>query len=91
MTEAIGDDLLVDTLRRFDWRTSAAARHLGISRTTLYAMIERSPRIRAAKDVPEDELRSAFAECGGDVQCLARRLEVSKRGLQLRLRQLGLT
>jgi two-component system nitrogen regulation response regulator GlnG len=83
----IPDEELVEALRGNQWRTSATARALGISRTTLYALIDKSPRIRKARDVPADELARCLAECGNDLEAAAARLEVSKRGLQLRLRE----
>lgn len=83
---SLGDEELVATLRRTGWRVGAAAKALGISRTTLYALIERSPRLRKAKDIPDEELRRCQQECGDDLDAMAARLEVSRRALQLRLR-----
>ncbi|MFL5398480.1 MAG: sigma 54-interacting transcriptional regulator [Myxococcales bacterium] len=82
----IPDEELMDALRRNEWKTSLTARALGISRTTLYGRMERSPVIRKAGDVPPDELTRVLSECGNDLDVAAARLEVSKRGLQLRLR-----
>ena len=82
----ITDELLLETLQAQQWKTGAAAEALGISRTTLYALIDRSPRIRKARDLPLEEIRACLAECGGDLDAAAERLRVSKRALQLRLR-----
>ena len=81
---------LVAALRRHRWRTGAAAEELGISKTTLYALIDKSSTIRKARDVGAEELRACREACGGDLDLMAERLEVSRRGLQLRLKELGL-
>jgi len=86
----VGDDRLLAALRGNHWRTSAAARDLGISRTTLYALIEKSGRIRQAKDLLADELRRCYDDCAGDVDAMAEKLEVSGRAIKLRMRQLGI-
>jgi two-component system nitrogen regulation response regulator GlnG len=83
------DDALIAALEAHAWKPGPTAEALGISRTTLYAMIERSPRIRKARDVPEDELLRQLAGAGGDLDLVAERLHVSKRGLQLRLKEIG--
>jgi len=77
---------LVAALRRNKWRTSRTAADLGMSRTTLYALIDRSTGIRKARDVPQEELLRCLEACNGDLEAVSCRLEVSKRGLQLRLR-----
>ncbi len=88
--QELGDDRLLEVLRKNGWKTSATAQELGISRTTLYALIDRSKRIRKARDVPRDEIVAALAGCGGDVTAAAAKLEVSKRGLQLRITEDGI-
>jgi two-component system nitrogen regulation response regulator GlnG len=86
----LDDEALIAALRRNAWQTTATATELGISRTTLYALIDRSSRIRKARDVPRDELTAALTACSGDVGAAAAKLEVSKRGLQLRVKEEGL-
>jgi len=81
---------LLQALRAHGFRIKAAAAALGISRTTLYALMDRCPALRKARDLGPDELARGLAECGGDLDALAARLEVSPHGLKLRLRELGL-
>jgi len=88
--QELGDDRLLEVLRKNGWKTSATAQELGISRTTLYALIDRSTRIRKARDVPREEIVASLAACGGDVTAAAAKLEVSKRGLQLRITEDGI-
>jgi len=89
LRSAPSEDEVLAVLRANNWRTSATARQLGISRTTLYKLIERHPTIRKAKDLSAEEIRSSTAACGGDVEAMAAALEVSPRGLLLRMRELG--
>lgn len=55
-----------------------------------YALMEGSGYLRKARDLSVDELRACHAACSGDVNAMAERLEVSGRGLRLRLKELGL-
>ena len=81
-------DQLKLQLETHRWRIGETARALGISRASLYRLIESSPGIRKAKDVPVDELRASHAACGGDLDAMAEQLKVSPRGIKLRLKDL---
>jgi two-component system nitrogen regulation response regulator GlnG len=76
----ISHDKLLDALERNDFKIASASRDLGISRTTMYALIRRDPELRKAS-----ELRRLRDEFQGDIDQLAKRLRVSLRALQLRL------
>ncbi|TNF37661.1 MAG: sigma-54-dependent Fis family transcriptional regulator, partial [Deltaproteobacteria bacterium] len=86
----IDEEALVSALRANRWSVRPTARQLGISKTSLYELIERSTRIRKAADVSPDELRRAHTACAGDVLAMSDALEVSPSGLRLRLKELGL-
>jgi two-component system nitrogen regulation response regulator GlnG len=88
--EEVGEDELIAVLRDNRWRVQRAAEQLGISRTSLYDRIERSPRVRKAADLSREEIAECAARCGGDLDAMVESLEVSKRGLQRRMGQLGL-
>ncbi len=81
---------IAETLRAHRWSVRDAAEALGIARTSLYERIAKSRNLRRASDLGEDELREALAHAAGDLERMAGTLEVSKRGLVRRLRQLGL-
>ncbi len=81
---------LLTTLRACGWDFQAAADRLGIHRTSIYDLIERSPNIRTAGDLNVEEITRCFRECGGDLDAMVRRLEVSKRALGRRIKELGL-
>jgi two-component system nitrogen regulation response regulator GlnG len=88
--EEISEEEMIAALRAHHWRLQAAADQLGLSRPSLYAKIDRSPNIRKAADLSRQEIEACYAQWGGDLDAMAEALEVSKRGLQLRMGQLGL-
>jgi two-component system nitrogen regulation response regulator GlnG len=88
--EDITDDELLEALRANRWRIQRAAAQLGMSRGSLYDRIERSQRIRKAADLSREEIEACRARCGGDLDAMVEALEVSRRGLQRRMTQLGL-
>jgi len=88
--EEVGEEELLTSLRTHRWRLQPAAASLGISRTALYERIERSPALRKASDLPREEIEDRLARLGGDLDAVAAGLEVSRRGLLLRMRRLGL-
>jgi len=88
--EEVTEDELLAALRAHRWRIQRAATALGISRGSLYDKIEKSSRVRKAVDLSREEIEACHARCGGDLDAMVEALEVSKRGLQRRMTQLGL-
>jgi two-component system nitrogen regulation response regulator GlnG len=86
----VSEDEMIAALRAHRWNLKAAADALGIPRTSMYLLLERSARVRQAGGVPAEEIRAAHARCGGDLEAMAGELEVSERGLRQRLKDLGL-
>ncbi|MFL6194736.1 MAG: sigma 54-interacting transcriptional regulator [Thermoanaerobaculia bacterium] len=89
--EEVGEDEMLEALRKHRWRIQRAAEALGISRTSLYDLIEKSSRIRKAVDLGREEIEECYRRSGGDLDAMVEVLEVSRRGLQRRMTQLGLT
>jgi DNA-binding NtrC family response regulator len=81
---------LLEALRACRWEMKPAAERLGISRPSLYLLVEKFPSIRKAVDLTRAEILEAQETCGGNLDAMADRLEVSKRGLQQRMAQLGM-
>ena len=90
LSSRLTDDELIATLRRHRFRLKPTAAALGISRPALYRRIEKSARIRTAKDCDGEELEQCRAACGGDLDAMAERLEISRHGLTRRMNELGL-
>ncbi|QRK13549.1 sigma-54-dependent Fis family transcriptional regulator [Archangium violaceum] len=86
----VGEQELLEALRASSWDLKATADRLGIPRSSVYVLIEKSSLIRTAKDLSPEEITRCFHECQGDLDQMVRRLEVSKRALQRRVRELGL-
>ena len=89
-SEEVTEEELLAALRAHGFRLQPSAAALGISRTALYALIDKSSRIRKARDVDRDEIERCRARCDGDLDAMAAELEVSRRGLRIRMTQLGL-
>ena len=75
---------LLNTLKANDFVQRRAAASLGISRTTLGKWMQQLG-IRRPSDVTDDEIQGALDACGGDVERAANLLQISRRGLALRI------
>ncbi|MFL6197104.1 MAG: sigma 54-interacting transcriptional regulator [Thermoanaerobaculia bacterium] len=87
----VGEEELTAALRLNRWDLQATAEALQISRPSLYALIESSSTVRKAGDLSTDEIARCFEECAGDLDAMVDRLEVSRKALARRLRELRLT
>jgi two-component system, NtrC family, nitrogen regulation response regulator GlnG len=81
---------LLEALRAGAWEIKPAALRLGVSRTSLYQLIERCPGIRKAADLTRAEILACRERHGLDLTAMAAELEVSKSGLIQRMRKLGI-
>jgi two-component system nitrogen regulation response regulator GlnG len=86
----INEAELVDALGAHRWDIKSTAAALGISRTSLYKLIEASDRIRTAGRLDSDEVRACHRDLGGDLDAMVDRLRVSKHALRRRIQELGL-
>jgi two-component system nitrogen regulation response regulator GlnG len=87
----VDEDELLRTLRAHGYRLAPTAKALNLSRTSLYALVEQSSRIRKAADLDSDEINDALAKADGKLTEAAMTLEVSAHALKLRMRALGLS
>ena len=87
----ITEDELVAALRAHRWRLNDAAAALGIPRSSLYHLIERTDRVRKASDLSLSEIEASRDNVGGSIARMADELEVSERALRRRMGQLGLS
>lgn len=86
----VTEDELVEAMQTHGYQAKAAAKALGISRTALYKLIERSDRIRQANDLQIAEIEAASTACDGDLNAMAIRLGVSRPALRRRMSALGM-
>ena len=82
---------LLEALRANDWELKGAAESLGISRPALYLVLRKFPGIRTARDLTRAEILECRERLGDDLDAMARELEVSRKGLQQRMKEIGLT
>jgi len=87
----VTENELLETLRACAWDLKAAADRLRIPRPSIYDLIDRSSRIRTAGDLGADEIAQCFRACNGDLDTMVGQLQVSKRALNRRVKELGLT
>lgn len=82
-------DEIREALKMHDYRVEATAAWLAISKNTLYArMVEAG--IPRAKDLDTDMIIVARERAGRDLAKTAEILQVSRSGLRLRMRELGI-
>jgi len=81
---------LVEALRACAWDLKAAADRLRIPRPSIYDLIDKSPNVRTAGNLEAGEITRCFHDCQGDLDAMVARLEVSKRALSRRIKELGL-
>ena len=86
----VTDAELIAALRATTWDLKAAADRLGIPRPSIYTVIDRSPSVRTAGALSAAEIERCHRECAGDLDRMVERLEVSRRALRRRLKELGL-
>lgn len=84
----VTDDQLVTAMRNCRWEPTAAAQDLGVSKTSLYALMDRCPEIRKAGDLSPEEIKACYLDCGGDLGAMVDRLRVSRHALRRRVREL---
>ena len=86
----VGEAELLAALGENGWKVQPTAALLGVSRTSLYALMERSPAIRRPAELAPAELQACLESCAADLDQMAARLRVSRPALQRRLSDLGL-
>ena len=89
--DEVSEDEVIKALKEHAYRINPTAKALGLSRTSLYALIDRSTRFRKAGDLTAAQIEEAINLCEGSLDEMSAHLEVSKRGLVLRMTDLGLS
>jgi transcriptional regulator with AAA-type ATPase domain len=87
---SISNDDVMLAMDDNDWQISGAAQQLGISRPSLYKLIEAHPQIRPAGMIPQPEIQAAASAFGGDVSLCAAQLKTPAEALRRHLRLTGL-
>jgi transcriptional regulator with AAA-type ATPase domain len=77
-------------MEKSEWYIQGAAQALGISRPSMYKLLEAHPQIRSLDRISLEEIRQAVIDCGGDVEQCASRLKTPAEPLRRHLRLLKL-
>ena len=86
----VSEEELLAALAAHRWQPRAAARQLGISRPSLYFLLDTFPGTRKAMDLSGEEIAAAGERYGGNQREMAAMLQVSEAGIRRRMKQLGL-
>ncbi|MFY9822844.1 MAG: sigma 54-interacting transcriptional regulator [Thermoanaerobaculia bacterium] len=88
--QEVSEKELLAALAANHWRPRETARQLGVSRPSLYFLLDAFPGAHKAVDLSRDEIVAAGEHCGGRLSEMAARLQVSEVGIRRRMKQLGL-
>ncbi|MES2073427.1 MAG: sigma 54-interacting transcriptional regulator [Pseudomonadota bacterium] len=72
------------------WRIRSAAQELGISRPSMYKLLDGHPQIRWADAIPQEEIQQALQEHAGDLERCASSLKTPSEALRRHVRGLGM-
>lgn len=86
----VSEEELLAALAANHWQPRATASQLGISRPSLYFLLDAFPSTRKAMDLSREEITEAGERCGGRLREMAALLRVSEAGIRRRMKQLGL-
>jgi two-component system nitrogen regulation response regulator GlnG len=86
----VTEEELLAALAAHRWEPRAAAHQLGVSRPSLYFLLDAFPSTRKAMDLSGEEIAEARELCGGRSREMAAMLHVSEAGIRRRMKQLGL-
>lgn len=81
---------VVDAMEKHRWTIQYAAQDLGISRPSMYKLIDSNQQIRRVEQIPADEIRQNLDQARGDVEQCASLLKTPSEALRRHLRGLGL-
>jgi two-component system nitrogen regulation response regulator GlnG len=85
----LSEDAVLDAMARHGWTILAAAKALGVSRPTMYKLLDGHSRIRPAERIPADEIERALHASAGDVARCAALLQTPAEALRRHLRRQG--
>ena len=88
--DEVSEEELLAALRAHAFRIQPTAAALQVSRTSLYALIEKFPSIKKARDLGRQEIEAQLSVAEGDLDRTAAALEVSRKGLRRRMTELGI-
>jgi DNA-binding NtrC family response regulator len=86
----LSEQTILNAMENNDWYIQAAAQELGISRPSMYKLLEAHAQIRRIEQISEEEIRQSLETSAGDVERCASLLKTPSEALRRHLRGLGL-
>lgn len=80
---------VVDAMNRHDWTIQYAADDLGISRPSMYKLIDANSQIRRVEQIPAEEIREQLKATNNHIEQCAARLKTPSEALRRHLKGLG--
>jgi len=87
----VGEQQVLQAMIEHGWHIQGAAQALGLSRPSMYKLLEAHPGIRRADQIAPDEIAAAWSLCGGNVEDCAARLQTPAEALRRHIRALKLS
>lgn len=81
---------ILKAMEKNAWTIQYAAQDLGISRPSMYKLLDNHSQIRRAEQIPAEELSKAISDCKGEVELCASLLKTPNEALRRHLKGLGL-
>jgi two-component system nitrogen regulation response regulator GlnG len=88
LTELSEDDV-VRAMENNDWYIQGAAQELGVSRPSMYKLLDSHSQIRRAEQIPMEEIRQTLETSAGDVEACAALLKTPSEALRRYLKVMG--
>lgn len=86
----LNDEDILAALDKHGWCIAVAAQELGISRPSMYKLIEACELVRRPEAITQEELLAAYERSAGNLEACAAILRTPGEALRRRLRALGL-
>ncbi|MES2824043.1 MAG: sigma 54-interacting transcriptional regulator [Pseudomonadota bacterium] len=86
---ALSEDDVVTAMENNDWYIQQAAQELGISRPSMYKLLESNSHIRHIEEIPKKEIQEAWQVSKKNIETCASVLKTPADALKRHLRELG--
>ncbi|PXX45324.1 sigma-54-dependent transcriptional regulator [Undibacterium pigrum] len=85
----LSDDDVLRAMENNDWYIQGAAQELGVSRPSMYKLLDNHSQIRRAEQIPVEEIRQSLETSAGDVEACAALLKTPSEALRRYLKVVG--
>ncbi|MFZ6676966.1 sigma-54-dependent transcriptional regulator [Undibacterium sp. Tian12W] len=85
----LSDEDVLRAMENNDWYIQGAAQELGVSRPSMYKLLDNHSQIRRAEQIPTEEIRQSLETSAGDVEACAALLKTPSEALRRYLKVMG--